>query len=290
MTTTTNSSRTFGIELEIVGITQEAAAAAINATGLVARVESYNHARRTWWKVTTDSSVKEVRNGVTVSGCEVVSPVLAGSEGLAQVEKVCKALEAAGARVNKTCGMHVHVGAGDLTVKQIATAVKLWVKHEDRVNQLISPSRRGYDATGYQPSYFCRDNLYTLTGGVHQADWTQVFARIDRCRTIDQLCDLFGGQYGGETRYHKLNLVSYFRHSTIEVRCHQGTVNAEKACQWIKFCLGLVDQAAARSKVNHKRTSKLSNLFSAVNLEASGRRFYAKRARELAREAAAAAA
>ena len=66
--------RNFGIELEIAGITQARALAALQAVGVQACAEGYNHATRSHWKIVPDGSVRE--------GFEVVSPVLQGQEGL----------------------------------------------------------------------------------------------------------------------------------------------------------------------------------------------------------------
>jgi hypothetical protein len=297
MTATMNSTRTFGVELEIVGISQQQAAAAITAAGLVCYAESYNHQTRGHWKVISDSSVFSTTGMCREAGCEVVSPVLCGEQGMAQLEKVCKALEAAGAKVNKTCGMHVHVGAADLNAKQVRNVVKTWVKYEDSTNLLVSESRRGYDTTGYLPSYYCRDNVRTLAFGQYSESdvanvelCRQMFNQIDACKTIDQLTDLFGGHDGTYTRYHKLNLASYYRHRTIEVRCHQGTVNARKATEWVRFCLGLVETSASRGSVQprkahgHSAADRLGYLLDAAGLTASSKRFFRNRAKQLSRE------
>lgn len=111
--------RTFGIEMEIVVPTAHASnqstaqayiAQVLEAAGVSTRAEYYNHSNRPYWKVVTDASIGG--NGVGY-GVEVVNPVLSGAAGEAQVEIVCNALVAAGALVNRTCGMHVHHGAAN---------------------------------------------------------------------------------------------------------------------------------------------------------------------------------
>ena len=50
---------------------------------------------------------------------EVVSPPLQYTdESFTEVRKVCAALGRLGANINQTCGMHVHVNAGDMTPAQ----------------------------------------------------------------------------------------------------------------------------------------------------------------------------
>jgi hypothetical protein len=50
---------------------------------------------------------------------------------------------------------------------------------------------------------------------------------------------------GSEARYHKLNLTAYRRHRTVEFRQHSGTLEANKAINWVLLCLRMVDAAKA---------------------------------------------
>jgi hypothetical protein len=46
-------------------------------------------------------------------GAEVVSPILRGPDGFAQMRTAMLALSVAGGTVNHSCGTHVHIGADD---------------------------------------------------------------------------------------------------------------------------------------------------------------------------------
>lgn len=59
------------------------------------------------WTVKYDSSIRAGRGR---QGAEIVSPVLKGADGLRQIKAVCQTLNQLGARVNRSCGLHVHVG------------------------------------------------------------------------------------------------------------------------------------------------------------------------------------
>lgn len=100
------TAHTFGIEIECYRLTAQEAARALRNAGLDARAEMYNHTTRPYWKVVTDASVQDNRGRNSHSGakaCEVVSPVIRDT---AVIATVCKALANAGAKVNKTCGLH----------------------------------------------------------------------------------------------------------------------------------------------------------------------------------------
>jgi hypothetical protein len=100
-------SLTFGVEIEIrATLDREQIARALQAANINAAAESYNHSTRPYWKVITDSSC----------GYEIVSPVLRGEQGLGELAKVCQILTDLGCQVNRSCGLHVHIGADALGV------------------------------------------------------------------------------------------------------------------------------------------------------------------------------
>ena len=219
--------RPFGVELEIVGLSQSRAAEVISNAGVRCVAESYNHAARTWWKAVTDGSIVDHRNGGRYDTCcEVVSPILKGEEGIATLRAVCKALAAAGATVNKTTGLHVHVNARDLTAREIATCVKRYANHESVIDSLMPNSRRANN------NRFCQSVIEVAS--------TPAF---NSATTVDGLLSVFRNRfYGDQSRYVKLNLESYVRHGSIEFRQHSGSINAEKVTNWVRFCVNFVEQ------------------------------------------------
>jgi len=71
------------------------------------------------------------------------------------------------------------------------------------------------------------------------------------------------GQIGIGDRYVSLNLESFDRHGTIEVRLHQGTLNGRKAVAWAEFIAGLVDYSKANNLLGatYSRTDiRLNNI------------------------------
>jgi hypothetical protein len=92
---------TFGIEIETT-----APESALQNDGL--RIGSYHYGIQVpylpeGWKAERDGSI---RSNHGEHACEIVSPILRGAEGLAQVAEVLRTLEAKGHRVNVSCGVH----------------------------------------------------------------------------------------------------------------------------------------------------------------------------------------
>ena len=185
-------------------------------------------------------------------GYELVSPVLEGEAGLDEVRTAAAALEAAGAEVNRKCGFHVHFDASRMSLKAIKNLFKLWLKFEDVLDSLQPPSRRGNANT------YCQTNLPY---------------------------EPFGALY--PCRYRKLNIHSYFRHRTLEVRHHSGTTNPEKITNWVRLMARLFDAAESAAAVRNRPEdtglgmSRMKWFFQAVGAKGLTK-FYNARAKKLA--------
>lgn len=105
---------TFGVELEFVGGNADAIARELYDLGITAAPYRLNyHARvsdNSKWKLERDGSVSSGSQGV-----ELVSPVLKDTpETWRQIEVICEVAKRHGARVNQSCGGHVHIGMNKL--------------------------------------------------------------------------------------------------------------------------------------------------------------------------------
>ena len=131
--------RKFGVEIETVGLSRTQLFDALSKAGIHCRIETLNHDTRPHWKIVPDGSLSHRvthSDGLEYNeaGFEVVSPILSGFRGLLEVAKVVNTLVARGAKINNTCGLHVHVDARDMTAEQIFVAVKRYRIHEDTLD------------------------------------------------------------------------------------------------------------------------------------------------------------
>lgn len=206
---------TFGVEMECF-VGREDIHRTTEANGVKIAYESYNHTDgKKHYKFVHDGSVRSNDRAVDDNAIECVSPILKGKSGMTSLRKACKSLVEAGATVNKTCGLHVHVGAQDLTQTQIVNVFKNYQKLETLVDSFMPVSRRGNNA------FYCQS--------IKDIDLTW-------CSDINSIASAFN-----RSRYFKVNPMSYGRHSTIEFRHHSGTVNPDKVSKWATFCVKLVE-------------------------------------------------
>ena len=221
---------TFGVEIEILNtIDRTEIARALQAEGINAADESYNHRTTTWWKVITDSSC----------GLEVVSPILSGEQGLNELKTVCEVLTRIGCQVDKQCGVHVHIGANALGVSKVKSVVKRWLSNESNLDTIQPRSRRG------SSNIYCQPLSATMRTHL-----------IDNCFTLEDLANI------QSTRYSKLNLRSYLTHRTIEFRHHAGSTDATKITNWVKFLLDFCTTATPETAT----ATEFDNLFANNNI------------------------
>lgn len=239
---------TFGIEFECVGIDPRTASRALAGAGLDSRAESYNHQTVNYWKAVTDGSL---RNRLNAGTAEVVSPVLQVSD-FEQVRIATNALKNAGARVNISCGTHVHIGGFDLNPHKVYRAGLYYNMAWDFTTQLVTASR--------------------VAG-----NWAK--------RLNDEELDLIkSGRFDAINRYRAMNVTPISRQSTIEFRLHQGTLNATKILAWADYSQAMVNYAQDSDHLFLASTlhEHLNNLTHSGYLKAESANYLLARAEELA--------
>lgn len=211
----TISNRTFGVEIEFcTNKTATTIARALVAAGIECAAENYNHNTRSHWKIVTDGSVS--------CGYELVSPILSGEAGIAEVKRAAAALVAAECSVDTSTGLHVHVGANDLSRDSIINLVRRYGDHETLIDAVV-PSHR-------------RNNSYARTVRNDVATMAAHIRNYPRA-TVTDVC------YSVGERYKKLNLQSFVKYGTVEFRQHSGTLDGTKIANWITFCLQFVEDS-----------------------------------------------
>lgn len=236
---------TFGVEIECFA-NPTAVRVSARRNNLNINYEGYNHRdNEHYYKFVSDSSVRGLPDPI-----ECVSPILKDSaDGHASLKNCLKTLNEAGARVNVSCGLHVHVGVADYSDKEYINIFVNYQRLEVLIDTFMAPSRRG--SCMWAKSILCFD--YNSCGVSHKEDVRY----------------MMGG------RYFKVNPEAYRRHKTVEFRQHQGTTDYKKISMWVNFCLKLVDW----SKTN-RLSDYVSNIDDIPFLNDAEKRFFKARQNE----------
>ena len=187
---------TFGVEIECL-VASSVMRECATRNAMPFQYEGYNHEDNNhYYKFVSDSSIRG-ENPI-----ECVSPVLTGKAGMKSLENCCKALNEANAQVNVSTGLHVHIGAQNLSDEAYVNVFKNYQKLESVIDTFMARSRRENN------SQWCR----SLQG-----------KDFSFCTSKNDVYDVMSGN-----RYYKVNACSYSRHRTIEFRQHQGSTDFEK--------------------------------------------------------------
>ncbi len=235
---------TFGCELEYVGITQrrtaEVVAEAVGGTSRYVGMHLNNYKVRLpdgrEWEIVSDSSVGRESHRC---GCETVTPILKLAD-MEMLQKVVRALRAAGARADYTCGLHVHVGAQGMDARQIQNLAKSWYMAE----------KVFVEGCG--------------TAAARLARWTRpleapfIEAMIKtRKPTMETLAAAYYGEYGNRyshyspQRYRTLNLHNLWNghKGTVEFRLFEATTHAGEIKANVLFAMSMVAKAKGLARV-----------------------------------------
>jgi hypothetical protein len=255
--------QTYGFEIECFGLTPSEIQTAINSvegacvanpTGLAQftinpdvvmdRIFGYGESKEvrtrcsradgiSIWMAARDGSIHNTSDrGI---GHEIISPILYGQEGINNMKKVVKALSRAGAQVNRTCGVHVHLGLNHYSrVRRFSAAKKNRMLH--RIADL-------YDYFGMGI-----DTLVPLS----RRDGNNSY-----CRRIQENQARFNVHEDYETRSFSFgrgvfNTLNYTTNGTVEFRQHGGSLNGTKLENWAKLMSKIVGWAINENHPNHR--------------------------------------
>ena len=220
----TLATRTFGVEIEYVDQRREVIAQAIAQALGVPHIHVFGYHGDTCQtcgvvipKAEKYAQWKVERDGTVPTGGEVVSPILQGAEGFAQIVKVTKAMRDAGAKTRRNCGLHVHIGLRDTTIYERANLLENFYKVYPVLRRLVSKGRWTNSYCRFVPPWMLQQYL------------TQM-----RDHNIDP--------DGNHT--DALNIQNFKKIGTYEFRLHQGTLNAKKIEAWVKFLLAFIENNA----------------------------------------------
>jgi len=247
-----NNERGFGVEIEFIRPNNVSKQSICNALTVPCEVEGYNHITRPHWKIVTDCSVNENSdqyNRGLVGDNEIVSPILYGENGFAQLKNILDTLNELGCEVNYTCGIHVHhdvtnkmVEGKEQSQKFLANLVKFVAKYEHLIYKLVSPSR--LDNRNYSTPV--RQEFFGHTETLNKNSVARMVARVkDNCKDkYSNGSDINTNQPSPSVQYNRacgLNFRNVWTRGSVEFRYHNGSLNFDKIVSWIVFTQAIIN-------------------------------------------------
>lgn len=246
---------TIGAELEFTGITRQQAARTVaahfgtRAVHFAGTYDAWTVADNTGriWQVMSDSSLTaQQKVGGQITGasvkhrCELVTPILEWND-IETLQEIVRELRKAGAFVNETCGLHVHVGAAGLTTQAIRNLVNNVASHEELLYQAL--------AVHENRKHYCKPTNERFLRELNE----KKPAALEELKTIWYGDGAAHDIHYDKSRYTILNLHALFTKGTIEFRLFNGTMHAGEVKTAIQLSCALVANAKAAKRTAYRK-------------------------------------
>lgn len=236
----------FGVEVEMTGITREKAAKIVaEVLGSTPSSPSRNcYQTRTIadqanrkWKIMRDSSITPIKNDGSNEysdeyRVEFVTPPLKYDD-IELLQNIIRKLRENGAKSHRSCGIHIHVDGANHDAKSLRRLVNFMTSRQDLIYEALE--------IGDRESSWCQKlNTNLLNEMKKDKNLSKEQAeQIWYSRANDGYSDGINHEHYNRTRYHGVNLHSYFSKGTVEFRLFNSTLHAGKIKAYIQFCLAV---------------------------------------------------
>lgn len=236
----------FGVEVEMAGITREKAAAIVaEVLGTTAsRPDSTCYETRTIadqaarkWKVMRDSSICSIRNDDSNAPMdeykvELVTPPLNYID-IELLQSIIRKLREAGAKSHSSCGIHIHVDGANHNPQSLRRLVNFMTSRQDLIYEALEIGNRANRWCHKLNSALLAEMKKNKTLSKEKAE------QIWYSSANDGYSGGVSHDHYNTTRYHGVNLHSYFSKGTVEFRLFNSTLHAGKIKAYIQFCLAV---------------------------------------------------
>ncbi|NBI17993.1 virulence associated protein [Neglecta sp. X4] len=197
------------------------------------------------WKVVSDSSIRrESRRGESRNAAyavEFVSPICK-YEDIGTIQEIIRKLRSAGAKVNSSCGIHIHIDATPHDVKTLRNIVNIMAAKEDLLYKTLKVDVHREHYCAKADTRFLDELNSKRPSSMSDFEHIWYNGRSGRNYHYD------------ESRYHGLNLHSVFSKGTIEFRLFNSTLHAGEIKSYIQLCMAISHQALVQKSASRIKT------------------------------------
>jgi hypothetical protein len=190
--------------------------------------------------------IKTIFDG-SVRGKEYVTGVLHGDTGKRWIEDICHAMRTNGCKVDKSCGLHVHIGGAITNRRFNMLCIILGLQVQEELFNFVPKSRRNNSYCRVIPEKFQEFRLINKVKYPRKyksmlkllASYNTSYGEFND--SVNKKTRHPDGRYNS-FRYNWLNLnnCSFHGIDTVEFRLHSGTIEANKTWYWVLFCMAFV--------------------------------------------------
>ena len=236
----------FGVEVEMTGITRKKAATIVanvlettpsrpDNTCYHTRIITDQSSRK--WKIMRDSSINPQRSDESLEALdeyrvEFVTPPLEYKD-IELLQNIIRELRKNGAKTDNSCGIHIHVDGANHNPQSLRRLINFMIARQDLIYEALEIEERA--------NHWCHKlNNALLTEMKKDKNLSKEKAEeIWYSSANDGYSDGINHGHYNSTRYHGVNLHSYFSKGTVEFRLFNSTLHAGKIKAYIQFCLAV---------------------------------------------------
>ncbi|MBE7100189.1 MAG: virulence associated protein [Clostridiales bacterium] len=251
----------FGVEIEMTGITRATAAKVIaghfhtTATHVGGGYDTYTvrgEDGRQWNLVRDQSIDRRNSRGYTDRheySVEMVTPICKYDD-ITTIQEIVRKLRTAGAKVNDSCGIHVHVDASQHDVRTLRNLVNIMASKEDLLYKALDVE--------VERERYCKKVDMNFLEKLNKK----------KPKEMRDLEDIWYEGYGynrhahyNNSRYRALNLHSVFTKGTVEFRLFNSTLHAGEVKSYIQLCLAINNQALTQKSASRAKTQSANEKY-----------------------------
>ena len=149
------------------------------------------------------------------------------------LQRIIRSLKANGAKADLSCGIHIHVDGANHTPLSLRRLVNFMTSRQDLIYEALEIEKRA--------DRWC----HKLNSSLLDEMKKDKNISIEKAEQIwySSANDGYDGgidyEHYNSTRYHGINLHSYFSKGTVEFRLFNSTLHAGKIKAYIQFCLAV---------------------------------------------------
>eukprot|EP00755_Sulcionema_specki_P036607 Sspe_Gene.107266::Locus_85374_Transcript_2_3_Confidence_0.455_Length_1861::g.107266::m.107266 len=202
------------------------------------------------WKVTSDASIQHTTD--MIFGFEIISRILKGEKGVAELGSVIEALTSYSCRTNESTAFHVHVSCSHLTNEEIKQFLICCVVFEPVIDTFHDYSRRN------DFSRYARSLIKSLSMWRNKDEAVRRLMAVDVSESINPLVQLANpllSQEPNSGRNHKVNLEHLVDTTQgagsrrVEFRQHVGCLDIQEVGMWVRFVVLFLNNSAKLTTV-----------------------------------------
>ena len=196
----------------------------------------------------------------TSGGFEITTQPTSGDLFAENIAELVAALAASKVITSKACGLHVHVDARDVSRLELLKIIHLYAHLEPALFAMMPECRRKPSDSG---TWYCKP-FVRVAAAILGAPAAYKGNNIEKILySVDALADskeaaVMVSQYKKDgyhrSRYHSLNVHTFFHRGTLECRLHEGVVDAGAITDWALLFANVVE---AGKKMSHGDVQKL---------------------------------